>query len=141
MTTEIKIPQLGESITEAMIAEWLVKEGDSIAKDQNLVSIDSEKATVEIPAPAAGKLIKIVKQNGDAARPGDVIGQIESNGSPAPKAEPTQAKSSEAAPEKKTPEVAKVEAKEPEPKESTPQEAKHDFRPRIISTSPTPSEK
>jgi 2-oxoglutarate dehydrogenase E2 component (dihydrolipoamide succinyltransferase) len=84
MQTEIKVPSLGESITEVDIGQWLKKEGDSVAKDENLVSIESEKATVEVPAPAAGVLAKIFKAKG-AANVGEVIALIESNGAPAPK--------------------------------------------------------
>jgi len=79
MSVEIKVPELGESITEVQIANWLVKEGDEVARDQDLVSVDSEKATVEIPAPSAGKLSKIIKASGEAARVGEVIGQIDSS--------------------------------------------------------------
>ncbi|MCU0787003.1 MAG: 2-oxoglutarate dehydrogenase complex dihydrolipoyllysine-residue succinyltransferase [Verrucomicrobia bacterium] len=79
MPDEIKVPELGESITEVQIAEWLVKQGDSIEKDQDIVRVESEKATVEIPAPAAGTLAKILKKDGATAKVGDVIGQIESD--------------------------------------------------------------
>lgn len=82
MAVEIKVPELGESISEIQIAEWLVKEGDTVTRDQNLVSVDSEKATVEIPAPSAGTVVKILKPNGATAKVGDVIAQIESAGQP-----------------------------------------------------------
>ena len=78
MAVEVKVPELGESISEVQIAEWLVKEGDSIGKDQDVVRVDSEKATVEIPSPAAGTLTKILKRDGATAKVGDVIGEIES---------------------------------------------------------------
>jgi 2-oxoglutarate dehydrogenase E2 component (dihydrolipoamide succinyltransferase) len=80
MAVEIKVPELGESISEIQIAEWLVKEGDTVTKDQNVVSVDSEKATVEIPAPTAGTVAKILKPNGATAKVGDVIAQIEADG-------------------------------------------------------------
>jgi 2-oxoglutarate dehydrogenase E2 component (dihydrolipoamide succinyltransferase) len=76
MPVEIKVPELGESITEVQIAEWLVKEGDSLEKDQDTVRLDSEKATVEIPAPEAGTLVNIIKREG-SAKVGEVIGRIE----------------------------------------------------------------
>ena len=106
MQTEIKIPSLGESITEVDIGQWLKKEGDSVAKDENLVSIESEKATVELPAPSAGVLIKILKPNGQAATVGETIALLDSNGAPSPKketakapeAKPTDAKPTEAKP-------------------------------------------
>lgn len=76
MGIEIKVPELGESITEVQIASWLVKEGDAVAKDQNLVSIESEKATVEIAAPEAGIIGKILQPDGATVNVGDVIGHI-----------------------------------------------------------------
>jgi 2-oxoglutarate dehydrogenase E2 component (dihydrolipoamide succinyltransferase) len=87
MQTEIKVPALGESITEVDIGQWLKNEGDSVAKDENLVSIESEKATMELPAPSAGVLTKILKANGQAATVGETIAVLESNGAPAVKKE------------------------------------------------------
>src|SRR3954470_13475985 len=83
MQTEIKVPALGESITEVDIGQWLKKEGDAVAKDENLVSLESEKATVDLPAPSAGVLAKILKPKGQVANVGEVIAVIESNGAPA----------------------------------------------------------
>ncbi len=80
MAIEIKIPSLGESITEVQIASWLVKEGDTVTKDQNLVSIESEKATVEVPAPEAGVISSILQQDGATVKVGDVIAQLETAG-------------------------------------------------------------
>jgi 2-oxoglutarate dehydrogenase E2 component (dihydrolipoamide succinyltransferase) len=77
MPIELKIPALGESITEVQIGEWLKKEGDNVAKDENVVTIESDKATVELPAPASGKLTKILKPNGATARVDDIIAQFE----------------------------------------------------------------
>lgn len=91
MQTEIKVPSLGESITEVDIGQWLKKEGDSVAKDENLVSLESEKATVDLPAPSAGVLIKILKPKGQVANVGEVIAVLDSNGAPAPKKEAAKA--------------------------------------------------
>jgi 2-oxoglutarate dehydrogenase E2 component (dihydrolipoamide succinyltransferase) len=77
MPIELKIPALGESITEVQIGQWLKAEGDVVAKDENVVAIDSEKATVELPAPAAGTLTKILKAKGEMAKVGDVIAQFD----------------------------------------------------------------
>ena len=77
MATDIKIPTIGESIAEVQIAEWLVAEGDSIKKDQVIATIDSEKATVDLPAPQTGKLSKILKAKGSIAKIGETIGEIE----------------------------------------------------------------
>jgi 2-oxoglutarate dehydrogenase E2 component (dihydrolipoamide succinyltransferase) len=80
MTIELKIPEVGESITEVEIGDWLKKEGDSVAKDENVVSIESEKATVELPAPNAGKISKILKRKGEVVKVGEVIGLVEGDG-------------------------------------------------------------
>src|SRR6266542_782950 len=77
MPIELKIPELGESITEVQIGEWLKAEGDSVAQDEKVVTIESEKATVELPAPVAGTLVKILKQNGQNVIVGEVIAFFE----------------------------------------------------------------
>ena len=56
---EVKVPELGESITEVQIADWLRQAGDAVAVDDPIAEIDSDKATVELPAPVAGKLVEI----------------------------------------------------------------------------------
>jgi len=86
MQTEIKVPAIGESITEVDIGEWLKKEGEAVAKDENIVSIESEKATVELPSPSAGTIVKILKAKGQTAVVGETIAMLDSNGAPAPKA-------------------------------------------------------
>ncbi len=84
MSIELRIPALGESITDVEIGAWLKGQGDAVRKDEPLVSIESEKATVELPAPDTGTLSKILKQKGEVAKVGDVIGYLENgdNGSP-----------------------------------------------------------
>ncbi len=77
MIIDITVPDLGESINEVEIGEWLVKIGDTIRLDDPMVAIESEKATVEIPAPRGGVLVEIVKQQGDAAGIGEIIGRID----------------------------------------------------------------
>jgi 2-oxoglutarate dehydrogenase E2 component (dihydrolipoamide succinyltransferase) len=120
MAIEIKIPELGESITEVQVAAWLVKEGDTVTKDQNLVSIESEKATVEIAAPEAGVLSSILQPDGSTVHVGDVIGRIESGQEKAetPKATPSPAK----AEPKKESKAPKPEVAEKKPAENEPAE-------------------
>jgi len=77
MPIELKVPSVGESVTEVEIGDWLKAEGDSIEKDENVVVIESEKATVELPAPVSGKLVKIRKRTGESAHVGEVVGEIE----------------------------------------------------------------
>lgn len=99
MAIELKIPEVGESITEVEIGDWLKKEGDSVAKDENVVTIESEKATVELPSPDAGKISKILKRKGETAKVGEVIGLVESNGeAPVETKKPTEMKPQPKAP-------------------------------------------
>jgi len=77
MPVEIKVPQAGESITEVQIGEWLKSEGDAVALDEAVVELETDKASMEVPAPAAGRLAKVLKQAGDTAKVGDVIAVIE----------------------------------------------------------------
>lgn len=77
MIVEIKVPDLGESINEVEIGEWLVEVGSKVNPDDEIVAVESEKATVELPAPAGGVLVKILKQQGASATIGEVIGHID----------------------------------------------------------------
>ncbi len=77
MPTELRVPEVGESVTEVEIGRWLVKEGQSITVDQPLVELETDKVNQELPAPVAGTLVKILKQAGDTARVKDVIAYIE----------------------------------------------------------------
>jgi len=80
MAIELKVPQLGESITEVVIGAWLKHSGDAVARDEALVELESDKATVELPAPEAGTLGEILKQQGDTAAVGEVVAYLEKNG-------------------------------------------------------------
>ncbi|MEZ6032942.1 MAG: 2-oxoglutarate dehydrogenase complex dihydrolipoyllysine-residue succinyltransferase [Planctomycetaceae bacterium] len=71
---EIKVPQLGESISEAFIGEWYVKEGSYVAADGKIVGLETDKATFDIPAPVGGVVSRIVKNVGETAAIGEVIG-------------------------------------------------------------------
>jgi len=70
---EFKLPDLGEGLTEAEIARWLVDEGDEVAEDQPLVEVQTDKTTVEIPSPRAGTVLKILVADGDVAPVGAVL--------------------------------------------------------------------
>ena len=92
MPIELKVPEVGESITEVQIGTWKKREGEGVAMDDSIVEIESDKATVDLPAPAAGTVTKILKASGEKARVGEVIGYLEPAGSaaaaPAPPAAP-----------------------------------------------------
>ncbi len=77
MPIELKVPEVGESITEVMIGTWKKTEGDRVAADDSVVEIESDKATVELPAPAAGTISRILKGAGERAVVGEVIGYLE----------------------------------------------------------------
>ena len=82
MAIELKIPSVGESVTEVQIGSWLKSEGDGVAEDDALVEIESDKATVELPAPVNGTLTQILKAPGDMAQVGEVIGYMEEGAAP-----------------------------------------------------------
>ncbi|MEP0709481.1 MAG: 2-oxoglutarate dehydrogenase complex dihydrolipoyllysine-residue succinyltransferase [Parvibaculum sp.] len=113
MATEIRVPTLGESVTEATVAQWYKKPGESVAADEPLVELETDKVTVEVPAPAAGVLSEILAKDGETVEVGALLGQIgEGKGAaPAPKKE--EPKKAEAKPEPKKEEPKKQEAKEP----------------------------
>jgi 2-oxoglutarate dehydrogenase E2 component (dihydrolipoamide succinyltransferase) len=95
MQIELKVPSVGESITEVEIGQWLKNEGETVAKDENVVVLESEKSTLELPAPAAGQVGKILKRKGETAKVGEVIALLQQNGAPSKtevkRAEPTPA--------------------------------------------------
>ncbi|MDQ3397137.1 MAG: 2-oxo acid dehydrogenase subunit E2, partial [Deinococcota bacterium] len=77
MPVDLKVPAVGESITEVEIGQWLKAEGDTVEKDEPLVEIETDKATVEVPAPSSGVLGKILKAAGEPAEVGETIGQLD----------------------------------------------------------------
>jgi pyruvate dehydrogenase E2 component (dihydrolipoyllysine-residue acetyltransferase) len=70
---EFKLPDLGEGMTEAEIVQWLVKPGDTLKLDQNMVKVETDKAVVEIPSPVAGRVAEIRVQDGQVAKVGDIL--------------------------------------------------------------------
>ncbi len=110
MTIEIKVPAMGESVTEATVARWFKKVGDSVARDEPLVELETDKVSVEVPSPAAGTLESIAVQAGTAVEVGTVLGTI-AEGAGATKAPP-------AAPAKPT---APKPAPQPAPARPAPQ--------------------
>jgi 2-oxoglutarate dehydrogenase E2 component (dihydrolipoamide succinyltransferase) len=85
--TEIRVPTLGESVTEATIGKWFKKAGDAVAVDEPLVELETDKVTIEVPAPAAGTLAEIAAKDGDTVAVGALLGQIKDGaGAPRPAA-------------------------------------------------------
>src|SRR5690606_10854219 len=98
MATEIRVPTLGESVSEATIGKWFKKVGDSIAADEPLVELETDKVTIEVPAPAAGTLSEITANDGDSVEPGALLGMIAAGaGAAAPAAAKAEAPKAEAA--------------------------------------------
>ncbi|WP_167396453.1 2-oxoglutarate dehydrogenase complex dihydrolipoyllysine-residue succinyltransferase [Leptospira johnsonii] len=81
MSIEIKVPEMGESITEATIANWVKKEGERVEQDEVLVELETDKVTMEVPAPSAGVLQKINKKPGETVKIKEVIGIIDPSAS------------------------------------------------------------
>ena len=80
MPLELKVPSVGESITEVEISEWQKAEGESVKRDEVVAILETEKVTVELPAPGEGVITKILKKKGETAKVGDVIGYMEVDG-------------------------------------------------------------
>jgi 2-oxoglutarate dehydrogenase E2 component (dihydrolipoamide succinyltransferase) len=89
MSIELKIPEVGESVREVQIGRWLKHEGDAVAQDENIVELETDKASMELPAPSAGVLGQILKHEGDTVAVGEVIGYLEKQSAEAPSKTPT----------------------------------------------------
>ena len=92
MSTEVRVPTLGESVTEATVATWFKQPGDSVAVDEMLCELETDKVTVEVPSPVAGTLSEIVAAEGDTVGVDALLAQIAAGDvAPAPKAEAPKA--------------------------------------------------
>jgi 2-oxoglutarate dehydrogenase E2 component (dihydrolipoamide succinyltransferase) len=94
--TEIRVPTLGESVTEATIGRWFKKAGDAVAVDEPLVELETDKVTIEVPAPSAGTLGEIAAKDGDTVAVGALLGMI-NDGAAGAKAAPAPAAAKPAA--------------------------------------------
>ncbi len=94
--TEIRVPTLGESVTEATIGKWFKKPGDAVSVDEPLVELETDKVTIEVPSPSAGTLAELAAREGETVAVGALLGQIAEGGAPAkPAAAETQGISAE----------------------------------------------
>jgi 2-oxoglutarate dehydrogenase E2 component (dihydrolipoamide succinyltransferase) len=107
--TEIRVPTLGESVTEATIGKWFKKPGDPVAVDEPLVELETDKVTIEVPAPAAGVLSDIAANDGDTVAVGALLGQITDGAGAAAAAKPA-AKPAQPAPAPAAPKPAQPDA-------------------------------
>jgi 2-oxoglutarate dehydrogenase E2 component (dihydrolipoamide succinyltransferase) len=137
MSIELKVPAVGESITEVQIGQWLKAEGDQAEKDENLVEIETDKATVELPAPVTGRIAKVLKRNGDTAAVGEVIGYMEESAVDAAHQEAAAAAQAQAADMIRTPAKRQAESQQsgsrPAPQRPTAAPAAEDNRPAPVA--------
>jgi 2-oxoglutarate dehydrogenase E2 component (dihydrolipoamide succinyltransferase) len=128
MATEIRVPTLGESVTEATVGQWYKQAGDAVTADEPLVELETDKVTVEVPAPASGVLSEIIVKAGDTVAVGSLLGAIaEGDG----KAKPAPVKAAAATPQPAPqPAPAPAAAKPPEPAKLKPAALEREPSPR-----------
>src|SRR6478609_999427 len=115
MTVEIKVPAMGESVTEATISKWFKKEGDAVKRDEPLLELETDKVTVEVPSPVDGAIESITAQAGSTVAVGALLGAIaEGKGGAA------------AAPKAAAPKAAAPKAEAPKPVAPAPAAPKAD---------------
>src|SRR5205085_10243117 len=76
---EVKVPQLSESVAEATLLSWHKKVGEAVARDENMIDIETDKVVLELPAPAAGVVVQIIKADGATVVAGEVIAIIDTD--------------------------------------------------------------
>ncbi len=103
---EIRVPTLGESVTEATIGRWFKKAGDAVAVDEPLVELETDKVTIEVPAPFAGTLDEIIAKDGETVAVGALLGQLTAGAGGAKSSAAAPAKAAEPAPAKAAPAAA-----------------------------------
>lgn len=112
--TEIRVPTLGESVTEATIGRWFKKAGDAVAVDEPLVELETDKVTIEVPAPSAGTLSEIIAADGTTVAVGELLGQITDGAAGAkPAAAPAKPAAAAPAPAAAAPAAAPAAPKAP----------------------------
>jgi 2-oxoglutarate dehydrogenase E2 component (dihydrolipoamide succinyltransferase) len=111
---EIRVPALGESVTEATIGKWFKQPGEAVAVDEPLVELETDKVTIEVPAPAAGVLADIAAKDGDTVAVGAVLGQIKEGAAGAVKSAPAAASSASRPASSPPPQPAPAAAPKPE---------------------------
>jgi pyruvate/2-oxoglutarate dehydrogenase complex dihydrolipoamide acyltransferase (E2) component len=128
MPIEVQMPQMGESVVEGTIAKWLVKEGDTVSEDQALVEISTDKVDTEIPSPSAGRIAKLVAEEGQTLPVGAVIAVIDNSaGVEAQKAKPS------------APPPERAQATPPQAATAAPASARRDQARAPMATEPAPA--
>jgi 2-oxoglutarate dehydrogenase E2 component (dihydrolipoamide succinyltransferase) len=126
MATEIRVPTLGESVTEATVGQWFKQAGDAVTADEPLVELETDKVTVEVPAPASGVLSEITVKAGDTVAVGSVLGAI-AEGDGKAKSAPAKAAAAASQP---APQPAPAAVKPPEPPKVQPAKLEREPSPR-----------
>ena len=139
MALEMKVPSPGESITEVEIAEWLVEDGDYVEKDQAIAEVDSDKATLELPAEASG-IITLKAEEGDAVQVGEVVCLIDTEAEKPGGGESAEKEEAERQEKAEEDNSKKAEAKTEEPSKSSTEEQKQDDKNYATGT-PSPAAK
>src|SRR5215510_3443594 len=117
---EIRVPTLGESVTEATIGKWFKKPGEAVAVDEPLVELETDKVTIEVPAPAAGTLAAVAAKDGDTVAVGALLGEIKEGAGAAP-SKTTPAPTGR--PDQKTATTAPINAADEQPAPRVPSKA------------------
>ena len=93
MIIEVKVPQLPESVSEATLLDWKKQVGEAVARDENLIDIETDKVVLEIPAPQAGVLVSILRQQGDSVKSNELIATIDTTATASVQQKPSAAES------------------------------------------------
>ena len=127
MSIEVKVPSLGESVTSATVGRWLKKAGEPVAEDEPLVELETDKVTVEVPAPRAGVLAEVLAEEGQDVEVGAVLARIEEDAvaAPAPEREEQEAR------EQATPPMSEEQASPPAEERETASETPAAVKARI----------
>src|SRR2546423_12563056 len=126
---EIRVPALGESVTEATIGKWFKQPGDAVAVDEPLVELETDKVTIEVPSPAAGVLAAINAKDGATVAVGALLGEIK-EGAASTSAAPL------GRPDQKTETSTPISAAEAEPRPRS--QPKSQTAPQTASSAPPP---
>ncbi len=118
MSTEIRVPTLGESITEATVAQWYKKPGEAVSADEPLCELETDKVTIEVPAPSAGVMGDVAVEDGATVEVGALLGEILEGSSAVPPSPAKEAPVS-AAPDTQAPASVEAPRKEPDTRPST----------------------
>lgn len=127
---ELKLPELGENIETAEVSRLLVSEGDTVKADQNVMELESEKASFPLPCPQAGKVAKILVKEGDTIKVGQTLLEIEEEEEAAPAKKEPSPKEKKAQPEAEKRELEEVSPEREEPRKRTAPEAPPKERPK-----------